>query len=228
MGAKMDSILAGQATLEDRCTNIETRVAENESTVQDTIKSINFNSNQIKDLTSEIATIKKQLKDYQIESQQARITIATFQSETNNLQRYTRSFNVRFLDIPEQEREDCVATVGGLVSKQFGVPPGAIENAHRVGQSSGGKPRQMIARFYSRVTRRLPNTGLRMVDDLTPKDLETKRRFLPYMEKLYVENKKPRFINGRLFSEGRPVPLETINAFLAQVWLNAPKDHYSE
>ena len=225
MGAKMDSILAGQAALEDRCNIIETRVAKNESTVQDTIKSINFNSDQVKDLTSEIATIKKQLQDYQIESQQARITIATLQSETNNLQRYTRSFNVRFLGIPEQEREDCVATVEGLVSKHFGVPPGAIENAHRVGQSSGGKPRQMIARFYSRVTRRLvmtsarealSNTGLRVVDDLTPKDLETKRRVLPLMEKLYADNKKPRFINGRLFSEGRPVPLETINAFLAQ------------
>ena len=142
MGAKMDSILAGQATLEGRCNIIETRVAKNESTVQDTIESINFNSDEVKDLTSEIATIEKQLKDYQIESQQARITITTLQSETNSetLQRYTRSFNVRFLGILEMEREDCVATVEGLVSKHFGVPPGVIENAIRVGQSSGGKP----------------------------------------------------------------------------------------
>ena len=36
------------------------------------------------------------------------------------------------------------------------------------------------------------------------------------MEKLYTENKKPRFANGRLFSNGKPVPQATIDAFLAQ------------
>ena len=43
----------------------------------------------------------------------------------------------------------------------------------------------------------------------------TKRRFLPLMEKLYTENKKPCFGNGRLFSNGKPVPQATIEAFLA-------------
>ena len=224
MGTKMDSILAGQVALEERCTSIETCVAKNESTIQDTITSINFESENVKDLSNEIATIKKQLKDFQIESQQASATIASLQSETNNLQRYTRSYNVRVLGIPEKDREDCMATVEDILSRYFDVPVGAIENAHRVGKSSGGKPRQLIARFFSRVTRRLvmtsardtlANTGIRFVDDLTPKDLEAKRRILPYMEKLYADNKKPRFINGRLFSEGRPVPVEIINAFLA-------------
>ena len=116
-----------------------------------------------------------------------------------------------------------MVTVGDLMSRYFDIPAGSIENAHRVGQSSGGKLRQIMARFYSRVTRRLvmtsarevlAGTGFRLVDDLTPKDLEAKRRVLPYMEKLYADNKKPRFINGRLYSEDRPVPLETINAFL--------------
>ena len=223
MGAKMDSILAGQAALEKRCDSIETRVTQNETVIQDTIVSLDFNSDQVKDLSSEIASIKKQLKDFQLESQQARISIVTLQSESNNLQRYTRSYNVRFLGILEKEKEECVVTVEDLMSRYFDVPAGSIENAHRVGQSSGGKPRQIIARFYSRVTRRLvmtsarevlAGTGFRLVDDLTPKDLEAKRRVLPYMEKLYADNKKPRFINGRLYSEGRPVPLETINAFL--------------
>ena len=224
MGTKMDSILAGQVALEERCTSIETRVAKNESTIQDTITSINFESENVKDLSNEIATIKKQLNDFQIESQQASATIASLQSETNNLQRYTRSYNVRVLGIPEKDREDCMATIEDILSRYFDVPVGAIENAHRVGKSGGGKPRQLIARFFSRVTRRLvmtsardalANTGIRFVDDLTPKDLEAKRRILPYMEKLYADNKKPRFINGRLFSEGRPVPVEVINAFLA-------------
>ena len=87
----------------------------------------------------------------------------------------------------------------------------------------------MIARFHSRVTRRvvmvaargtLANNGLRVINDLTQKDLETKRRVLPLMEKLYTENKKPRFTNGRLFSNGKPVPQATIDAFLAQTYFS--------
>ena len=87
---------------------------------------------------------------------------------------------------------DRIHLDANLVRVYFDIPAGSIENAHRVGQSSGGKPRQIIARFYSRVTRRLvmtsarealAGTGFRLVDDLTPKDLEAKRRVLPYMEK---------------------------------------------
>ena len=144
MGAKMDSILAGQAALEKRCDSIETRVTQNETVIQDTIVSLDFNSDQVKDLSSEITSIKKQLKDFQLESQQARISIATLQSESNNLQRYTRSYNVQFLGIPEKEKEECVVTVEDLMSRYFDVPAGSIENAHRVGQSSGGKPRKPL------------------------------------------------------------------------------------
>ena len=50
MGAKMDSILAGQAALENRCDSIETRVTQNETVIQDTIDSLDFNSDQVKDL----------------------------------------------------------------------------------------------------------------------------------------------------------------------------------
>ena len=62
---------------------------------------------------------------------------------------------------------------------------------------------------------RLRNTGLRFVDDLTQKELEEKRRIKPLMDELYSENKRPRFINGRLYAEGRAVLRETIDSFLA-------------
>ena len=38
---------------------IETRVTQNETVIQDTIVSLDFNSDQVKDLSSEIASIKK-------------------------------------------------------------------------------------------------------------------------------------------------------------------------
>ena len=100
----------------------------------------------------------------------------------------------------EEEEEDCVASVHKLLQDLFDVSGSVIENAHRVGPAKEGRPRQMIARFHSRTTRRdimskarekLQNTSYRIVDDLTAKDLDEKRRLLPLMNKLYQEKKRP-------------------------------------
>ena len=83
-----------------------------------------------------------------------------------------------------------------------------------------------IARFYSRATRRsvmvvarekLAETDVRITDDLTPRDLEAKKRVIPFMNKLYSDKQKPRFANGRLYSNGKLVPQEAIDAFLSQL-----------
>ena len=63
---------------------------------------------------------------------------------------------------------------------------------------------------------KLAETPYRFVDDLTAKDLEAKKRVLPFMEKLYKDNMKPRFANGRLYAKGKLVPQERITAFLSQ------------
>ena len=143
-------------------------------------------------------------------------------SDLNSLERYTRSFNFRILGLPESEGENCIDSVRQILKDKFDIEALVIENAHLVGISHSDKPRQMIARFYSCATRRdvissrerLRNTGLRFVDDLTHKDLEEKRRIKPMMDKLYSDNKRPTFINGRLYAEGRAVSRETINSFL--------------
>ena len=64
---------------------------------------------------------------------------------------------------------------------------------------------------------RLGETGVRITDDLTARDLEAKKRVIPLMNKLYTENQEPRFANGRLYSNGKLVPQETIDTFLSQL-----------
>ena len=45
---------------------------------------------------------------------------------------------------------------------------------------------------------KLEGMGYRFMDDLTNKNLEEKRRLSPLMNKLYKDNQRPRFANGRL------------------------------
>ena len=135
----------------------------------------------------------KQIKEQENELLLSRQRIANLDIEMNNLQRYTRGFNIRILGMAEDENEDCVASVNNLLKDYFDTPGFPIENAHRTGKRIGGKPRHMIARFHSRATRRsvmaiarekLAGTNLRFTDDLTAWDLETKKRVISMINKL--------------------------------------------
>ena len=226
MSTKMDSLLAGQAVLEKRCENLETRVDDNSTKIDNVIESLKFESDQIRHNTSELDTIKKQVKEHEHQIFRSGQIIQSLETDLNNLQRYTRGFNVRILGVAEEEKEDCITKVENLLKHHFDVSGPLIENDHRTGKRTGGKPRHLIARFYSRATRRavmavarerLAETGVRITDDLTARDLEAKKRVIPLMNKLYTENQKPRFANGRLYSNGKLVPQETIDTFLSQL-----------
>ena len=155
LATKMDSILAGQATLEKRCEAIESRVDSNTQQSSDIIRSLNFESERINEHEAELADLKQVVKELRIKSQQDTSIINSLTSDMNGLQRYTRSFNVRILGMPEEKDENCVESVERLFVEHFDVPNGSIEHAHRVGKSDARKPRQMIARFHSRATRRV-------------------------------------------------------------------------
>ena len=110
-----------------------------------------------------------------------------------------------------------------VLREKFAVADGEIEYAHRTGKPTKDRPRHIIARFYSRDVRgdvmraarkKLENTPLRLIDDLTREDMAVKQRVRPFMEELYGKNRRPSFRNGRLYAEGKPVSADEINAFL--------------
>lgn len=223
LGSKLDTLIAGQAALETKVNKLETKVNSNTTEISEVVKTIDFESENIKDNSKQIQDLKCQLQHREAELNKAKVTISTMASDLNSLERYTRSFNFRILGMPETVDENCVLSVQKILKDHFGITNSVIENAHRVGISKGGKPRQMIARFYSRATRRaimtsarekLQHSGLRFVDDLTKVDLEEKQQLKSLMDKLYRENKRPRFVNGRLYAEGKVVSREVINSFL--------------
>ena len=108
---KMDSLLAGQAVLEKRCENLETRVVDNSTKIDNVIESLKFESDQTRDNTWELDTIKKQVKENEHQIFRSGQIIQSLETDLNNLQCYTRSFNLRILGMAEEEKEDCVTKV---------------------------------------------------------------------------------------------------------------------
>ena len=66
-----------------------------------------------------------------------------------SLERYSRDFNLRFYNIPEDSNENCIEKLKTILSNDLGIKP-VIENAHRIGGPRTGAsndPRPVIAKF---------------------------------------------------------------------------------
>ena len=72
-----------------------------------------------------------------------------------SLERYSRDFNLRFYNIPEDSNENCIEKLKIILSNDLGIKP-VIENAHRIGGPRTGAsndPRPVIAKFLYRPER---------------------------------------------------------------------------
>ena len=99
--------------------------------------------------------------------------------ELNDLQQYSRRWNLRVFKVPEKEETaaDCTAKVCAIFSDKVGIPITAsdIEVAHRTGQRSSTRARPILVRFFDRKKRdsviiswrNLKNKGIVIGEDLT-------------------------------------------------------------
>ena len=137
-------------------------------------------------------------------------------NRVHDLERYTRGFNLRFYNFPEedkanQSKEDCRGKLQNLFNK-VGFPEQIyIENAHRTGKVVQGKPRAIIARFNNRPHRKMIlnkrkeffNANHPVYEDLTQQDLESKSKHAEKMKDLYNQGKKTYFRRGNWYVDGR-------------------------
>ena len=139
-----------------------------------------------------------------------------------NLERYSRDFNIRVIGVIEEEGEDCMAIVLNILTLLgFEDASGEIENAHRTGKKRDDKPRHIIVKLYSRPFKRSllrvakkknrkkdTLSGIRLVEDFIPGDFELRKKALPLMKKFFEEGKRVRFTKGKLLVDGKAVSVE--------------------
>ena len=124
------------------------------------------------------------------------------------------------LGVNEDEGEDCMSIILDFItSLGFEDVAAEVENAHCTGKKRDDKPRPIIAKLYSRpFKRRLLQAaksadgkeilqGVRIVGDFTPSDFDARKKALPTMRKAYEDGKKVRFTKGKLYIDGREVPV---------------------
>ena len=170
--------------------------------MKESLNFVNFNAEEIDNLRRSNDDLKKRLE---------------------HLERYSREFNIRVLGVNEDEGEDCISKILDFItSLGFEDVAAEVENAHRTGKKRDDKSRPIIAKLYSRpFKRRLLQAAksadgkeilqgvriLRIVEDFIPSDFDARKKALPTMRKAYEDGKKVRFTKGKLYIDGREVPV---------------------
>ena len=128
-----------------------------------------------------------------------------------NLERYSRDFNLNFLNIPEETDENGVAKLQSLLYNTLGYEAN-IENTHRTGRKWPGKPRHIIAKFLYRPERRKVlfnrrnlSDNMWVVEDLVKEDAEVRKLYQDITKKGFRGGKKPRFHHGKTLHWWRPI-----------------------
>ena len=131
--------------------------------------------------------------------------------EQNDLQQYTRRWNLRVYKVPEDKAEsadDCISKVCSIFSDKVGVPVNAadIEVAHRVGQRSSSGSRPIIVRFFDRKKRdevlrnrcNLKRKVFVVGEDLTYANYQVSKKAMEHSATLAVWSSNRRILAVRL------------------------------
>ncbi|KAL8594528.1 hypothetical protein ACOMHN_028882 [Nucella lapillus] len=137
------------------------------------------------------------------------------EKEQNDLQQYSRRWNLRVYRVPEQTKEtagDCVDKVVKIVNEGVGVKltQGDVEVAHRTGHQSGKQARPIIVRFFDRRKRdeilqnrrNLKNKGTVIGEDFTYANNQLSKRAMEHSLTMSVWSSNGRILakikNGRI------------------------------
>lgn len=130
-------------------------------------------------LKNEIVSLRKELKEKDSVIEDLKEQIVTLETETDNLQQYSRRNSIRITGITETEYEDPVERSLALFNETLEVQPpiqiSDVDRIHRVGPKAPMKSRQMLVKFSTYLARKrvmdarksLENSSIWLNEDLT-------------------------------------------------------------
>ena len=203
-----------QTKMETKMELLADKLDSQQSDIKDLKDSANYFSGELASLKDSNTAVLCALKDQKADLNKHESQLNTLQSMVNEAERYSRSFNLRFLGIPEEQTprgEDCIGKIESLLEEHLNISVD-IENAHRSGRydPKRPRPRHVIAKFLRRPERWsvfrqrdvFKQHGILVVEDLIAVDLKARRNLKSVAQEAYHNGKKVKFIRGDLYIDG--------------------------
>ncbi|XP_071488215.1 uncharacterized protein [Diadema antillarum] len=175
--------------------------------------SIQFERKRVDAIEENQKLMESKMKMMEKEVAELRSEVMKNKIAANKSERISRRNNVRIVGVPEppqDQREDCVEAVEGLLRSKFEMET-KLERAHRDGRKVEGRPRHILVRFLSyrekvdvmrRAREALKDERCFVVDDLTQSDLEEKRKWRDQVQEMYKKGTKLSFYAGKWRQHG--------------------------
>ena len=175
---------------------------------------------------------KLQLQQLQEDNAHLEADLAAAKARAIKLENYTRRENIRLLNVPENEEENCKEIVREVMDavKMEGANKVEFHAVHRTGkQRNDGKPRAIIARFVNREARNdfwnrrtelansLNHQNVVLVPDYAYETAKEQKKLSNALRNARKLNLTPAYIKkGRLFVQGNSYLADSIPEFLRE------------
>lgn len=184
--------------------------------IQNLTTQVKQNTTDIQKHTEYINNLKEKSQAQDIKIQNLEEKLATEVKKCNeaclSLERYSRNFNIRIQNIPEDKDESPEISVQKAkeVIKNVTKLDIEVEYGHRLGKSNNNKPRTIIIKLFSRFQIRkvmakrkeMYLNGFPVFMDLPQADHETKMKHAKVMQEKFKEGHKVKFFNGSWYING--------------------------
>ena len=207
---------------------LESKQEEMQEENENLKKALEFNSNKILDLESDVTQYKKeadetkeQLNNVNVSNNKLREESSKLRDKTVKAEAYSRRNNLRFEGIvkePNETQTDCRNTIYAILVKELGIADAesriVIERCHRDQRYPNHNPPSILVRFLSYLDRdeiwqkrdqlnRNQDNKLYMNQDFPP-EVERKRAFLrPYVKAAYAKGRKAVLVGDMLMVDGK-------------------------
>ena len=208
--ANTEKLVLDVETLKGNYKELKESLLSTKSQVETLVKENNGMKTRIKYLEDQMLTSKKELEEMKQRLDNA-------EDSHDDLEQYTRKFNLVILGIPEREEEDNVEDViklGKLL--EVNLTRGDIDIAHRMKTKSKSKPRPIIVRFSNYNAKSQLYKARINLRNVTLQDLGAEKIFInenltTWRAELFKEVRKVRkkYHNGRTWTLDGKIFLKT-------------------
>ena len=195
-----------QAMVKDAVSTLISQIKRLEAELN---KAVEYESKRISDLERRNSDLENRMKKMEKEMFELKRHAEDQQEEIKKSERISRRNNFRIVGMEEKDGEDnqenCINIVQGILKEKFNMEDAQVDQAHRVGRR-GERPRHILVKINTHgqkinimkeARRVLGEVNYYIIDDLSKPDLEEKRKYADDVAKLFREGTKLRFYAGK-------------------------------
>ena len=148
---------------------------------------IEFQATRTSNLETRVTPLETKVKAMEITFLEHTRLLAKSTEAENKLERFSRKNNFRIVGLPFTPREDPMVVARNFLTDHFQLDSPKIERAHRDGPQKEQLPRHFLVKMLSfqdkrsilsQQRKKLENTNIYIIDDLTKTDRENAITFL--------------------------------------------------